>query len=104
MIKHRMSTAFVMFSLLFATGAQASNCANRDHVVDRLESKYSEQLAAGGLQSSAQSDSMVEIWASPETGTFTVLMTLANGLTCIVASGTDFFTENPVVKPTGIAG
>ncbi len=90
----RLMTAGLLFGMAAtAPPALAANCAQRDVVVERLQSKYSERLTAGGLQGAQMSMTMLEVWASPDTGTFTVLLTNANGVTCIVASGTDFFND-----------
>lgn len=67
--------------------AQQLTCAQRDSVAERLSGKYKEHVVAGGLQNSER---LVEVWASPETGTFTIIMTTAEGLSCIVASGTNY--------------
>ncbi|WP_245706523.1 hypothetical protein [Ruegeria marina] len=61
-----------------------------------MQEKYSEQLTAGGLQPTRSGQSVIEFWASTETGTFTVLLTDANGVSCIVAAGTDYFQASPV--------
>ena len=90
--------------LIGAAPAHAANCAKREMVVDRLKVKYSEQLTAGGLQSSRTATTVVEVWSSPETGTFTVMLTNANGVSCIVASGTDWFADAPVLEPEGVDG
>lgn len=88
---------------LVATGnaAQAANCASRDALVSSLESQYSEQLTARGLQSSK---TLIEFFASAETGTFTVLVTNAQGVSCIVGAGTEWHLERPDPKVAGIAG
>ena len=74
-----------------ASPVAANNCGERDTVVERLETKFSEQLAMGGLQNTQRTQSVMEVWASVETGTFTVLLTDPNGISCIVAAGTDYF-------------
>ena len=51
-------------------------------------------MTAGGLHSSTTKTTVVEVWASPETGTFTVMMTNAHGLSCILATGTDWYAQN----------
>jgi hypothetical protein len=84
-----------------AATAQASTCAMRQHVVDRLQSQYSEQLTAGGLQGAQNTEAVIEVWASPETGTFTVMQTRANGISCIVAAGTDWFSQSPQTVAKG---
>jgi hypothetical protein len=79
-----------------AAQVQAGNCAQRDQVVNRLQAEYSEQLTAGGLQGKQTDQSLVEVWSSPQTGTFTVMLTNAEGLSCIVATGTDWFSQQPL--------
>jgi hypothetical protein len=97
-------------SLLFGMAATAPpamaapNCELRDTLVKQLSSKYSEQLAVGGLQKVQGTQALMEIWASAETGTFTVLVTNANGISCIVAAGTDYFEATPKAEPEGTAG
>ena len=103
-----------MFKRLFAAGllfgmaatappALAMNCAARDMVVERLESMYSEALTAGGLQSSRTATAMVEVWTSPESGTFTVIVTNPQGVSCVVAAGTDWFQSVPETQPADTA-
>ena len=99
MFKRIISSALLFGAAALAPPAYAANCAARDTVIERLQSKFSEQLAAGGLQATRPIQTMVEVWASPETGTFTVLLTNPNGTSCIVAAGTDFFSQPVVVKP-----
>ncbi|WP_299735900.1 hypothetical protein [uncultured Roseobacter sp.] len=78
--------------------AEAANCGPRDAVIESLKSKYAEHFTAGGLQQTRSAQSVMEIWSSPDTGTFTVLLTSPNGISCIVAAGTDFF-EGPEISP-----
>jgi hypothetical protein len=84
--------------------AATSACALREDVVQRLQSKYSEELTVGGLQKSRETRTVMEIWASDRTGTFTVLITKPNGVSCIVAAGTDFFqAEHRAAAPEDTA-
>ena len=86
----RLFTAATLFGLASTAPpalAQQVHCALRNSVTTGLSQKYKEQLVAGGLQDSQH---LLEVWASSETGTFTIIMTLPNGTSCIVASGTDF--------------
>ena len=59
-------------------------CGQRTDIIQVLAEKYRESHQASGLQSAS---AMVEIWASPETGTWTILVTQSNGVSCVVASG-----------------
>lgn len=104
MVKHLFYTGIFGALIGMTAPAYAANCAKRDLVVDRLQGKYSEQLTAGGLQASRTSTSVLEVWSSPETGTFTVMVTNAHGVSCIVATGTDFFADTPELAPAGQAG
>ena len=81
--------------------AAASNCAERAHITDRLAEKFGEAFAGGGLQGS---DVVIEVWASPERGTWTILMTRASGVSCIVATGTDWLEGTKTGKVAGIPG
>lgn len=86
---------------LIAGAADAANCAKRDSVVKRLATQYSEQLVVRGLQSK---NALMEIFASEESGTFTVLITTPQGVSCVVSAGTDLmFRDLEPIKP-GTAG
>lgn len=91
----------IICTFAFAAPAIAENCAKRDLIVQRLGAQYSEQLTAGGLQTDETTQSVVEVWASPETGTFTVMMTNPNGISCIMATGTDWFHQGKNVNLGG---
>lgn len=76
--------------LIVAQGAhaqQAANCAKRDAVVDRLVNKYGETRQSIGL---AANNAVVEVFASPDSGSWTITVTMANGMTCLMASGQAF--------------
>lgn len=63
------------------------NCADRVLVIERLASAYGETRQSIGL---AQNNTMVEVFASTTTGSWTITVTNAAGLTCLVASGQAF--------------
>ena len=67
--------------------AAAANCAPRDTVVERLASKYGESRQSMGL---GANNAVVEVFASEETGTWTITVTSVHGVTCLVASGQAF--------------
>ncbi|MEM9049773.1 MAG: hypothetical protein AAGC92_13760 [Pseudomonadota bacterium] len=73
--------------------AQQRNCGPRADIVKVLSQKYQEQHQASGLQSAA---AMVEIWASEGSGSWTILVTHANGTSCIVASGQSWLEHEAV--------
>ncbi len=85
-------------TVLFAQ--QQNNCAERQHVVKKLESGYGEVFAGGGLQNTSR---VFEVWFSEDKGTWTILMTRADGKTCIMASGTNWREGDPSQKvPEGV--
>ncbi len=76
-------------TILLAGSAEAQGraCGPRDSVLERLEGDYGETRQSIGLAANAQ---MVEVFASPDTGTWTILMTSATGITCLMATGDAF--------------
>ncbi len=80
-------TAMVAMTSGTVSAQQGRNCAPREAVVDRLASGYGESRQSMGLGANNQ---VVEVFASAETGTWTITVTMPNGLTCLVASGQAF--------------
>ncbi|MEP2784431.1 MAG: hypothetical protein ABJO67_00515 [Pseudoruegeria sp.] len=66
-----------------------NNCAARTQIVDRLASHYGETRQSMGLGSD---NALVELYASEETGSWTLTVTKPNGTTCLLASGKAFET------------
>ncbi len=101
-----MRSMLTGLTLLAATLPSAlhaqTNCANRDVVVQKLSTGYGEAFAGGGLQNQSR---VFEVWYSEEKGTWTILMTRADGTSCIMASGTNWREGMPGLKtPAGIPG
>ena len=69
--------------------AQGQNCAPRQTVIDRLAEGYGESRQSIGLGAQGQ---VVEVFASTASGTWTITVTLPNGMTCLVASGQAYET------------
>lgn len=94
-------TRFLAAALLFvATSAQAipRNCAPREVVVERLATGYGEARQAIGLNANG---AILEIFASAKTGTWSVAVTMPNGIMCLMASGENFeWVNDPKGDPT----
>ncbi len=76
--------ALLIGSGAFSSSAQAQVfCGERGAVVTSLEKTYSETLVSMGLASNGV---IIEILASPS-GTFTIILTRPNGLSCVMATG-----------------
>ena len=76
-------------AIVFAAGVTASQaavryCGERAALVRALKDKYQEVPVAMGL--SQRSTEALEIFTS-ETGSWTVVMTMTDGRTCIMAAG-----------------
>ncbi len=67
-----------------AVMAQNNVCGERTVIVQRLQEKYGETRQSMGLQ---QNNGVVEIFASADSGTWTILVTMPNGMSCLVAAG-----------------
>ena len=70
-----------------AAQSAGTNCAPRDTVVQRLADGYGETRQSIGL---GANNSVVEVFASEASGTWTITVTMPNGMTCLVASGQAF--------------
>ena len=93
-------TAAAVLFLLTTTdvAAQGRNCGPRDAVVTRLAEGYGESRQSIGLGSN---NAVIEVFASDETGSWTITVTQPNGLTCLVASGQGYEQLAEVLPPKG---
>ncbi len=80
-----------------AANAQSRFCAKRDSMLSALESRYKEQRRGLGLAASA---GLVELYLS-ESGSWTVIVTMANGVSCILAAGKDWEETKIKKVPVG---
>lgn len=78
--------------------AQSANCAPRSAVVERLASKYGESRQSIGL---GTNNAVVEVFASAETGTWTILVTRPDGISCLIAAGQGYEMVAEAPLPQG---
>lgn len=85
------NTLFALSLGIAALSSTASaadpQCAPRADVVAHLGQKYSETRRSMGL---AANSTVMEIFASEVTGTWTITVTTPQGITCLIASGQSF--------------
>lgn len=86
-LKTLVASGLIASTAGMATAQTQQNCAPREAVVNRLASGYGETRQSMGL---GANNNVVEVFASAETGTWTITVTMPNGLTCLVASGQAF--------------
>lgn len=97
-MKRTLTSAAVSAAILAGLpGAAAANiqCGAREQVVDRLASTYGESRRGFGL---AGNQTLMEVFASDETGSWTITITSADGTTCLMASGEFFETLTPAPR------
>ncbi len=64
-----------------------ARCAPREAIVERLASRYGESRQSVGL---GNDNTLVEVYASDETGSWSITVTRAGGPTCLVAAGNNY--------------
>lgn len=88
-----MKTAAILSALMLSVAAPAVaqtvslQCAQRDGIVEMLSNDFGETRRAIGV---AGEGAVMELFASDATGTWTAIMSLPDGRTCLVMSGSDF--------------
>lgn len=87
LLKMTMGLGILALAAQQAVAEGRRNCAPRPVVLDRLASDYGETRQSIGLGAQG---AVVEVFASSETGTWTITVTLTNGITCLVAAGESF--------------
>lgn len=94
-------TRWLLFLLAALTALHSApvaaqmGCGTRDSVIAKLNNKYGETRRGVGL---AGSTMIFEVWAL-EGGTWTILRTTPNGLTCVMAVGDNWHTDE--LEPQG---
>lgn len=76
--------------------AQNHNCAERGRVLERLSGTYGETRQSIGL---AANNQVIEVFASDESGSWTIIVTLPNGMTCLIAAGQNFEAVDEELTP-----
>lgn len=74
--------------LLSPTAFAQVACADHDDAVAHLAAEYGEQSVAMGLTSDGN---VIEILASSDGGTFTIIVTDTDKRSCLATSGTAYF-------------
>lgn len=81
----RRITAACAFVAASAAPAWAQHvCAERDVLLDSLAEEYQEQRTARGM---SDTGNVVEVLAEENGKTWTIIMTMPDGVSCIIATG-----------------
>ncbi len=79
-----LSVGIVALILSVSAARAQGNCAARAIVLERLASKYGESRQSVGI---AANNAIVEVYANPESGSWSIIVTAQAGKSCLVASG-----------------
>lgn len=71
--------------------AQQTVCAPREIVAQALGREYGEAQVGAGLADG----NIIELWVNAETGTFTLLVTRPDGISCMVGAGDSWISRPP---------
>jgi hypothetical protein len=78
-----------------AAAAQQPACTARSDVVSQLSSRYSERPVAMGL---ANNGGVIEIFSSQAGQSWTIVLTMPSGLSCLIAAGENWESLPALVK------
>jgi hypothetical protein len=78
-----------------AEARETGACAARGEVIAKLAQRFGETLRSIGLQ---RAEGVVEVYASERTGTWTILVTRPDGMSCLLAAG-ELWEEEPTRAP-----
>lgn len=93
----RLTVALISVAPAHAADPQGPACASRNAVVERLEQRFGEVRQAVGLN---RENGLIEFFAAADTGTWTILLTRPDGVSCLIASGDTFENQGlPLRRP-----
>lgn len=85
--------AFVfLVPVAFAQMIFAAPCGPRGQVEKDMNDDYGEAVAGAGFNTAGVP---IVIYMNPTTRTFSILMRMTNGTTCVIAAGRDFVITDP---------
>ena len=88
----------VPMCIAFSGSAHAQMvCGSRADIISQLQKKYGETRRSVGLQ---QGRGIVEIFASEQSGSWTILVTDTRGKSCLMAAGEAFQVEEVAANET----
>ena len=75
---------FAVMFLVSNANSQGLTCAPRTGIIENLKNKYEESPVAMGL---VHNGGVIEIFATKTGDTWTAIITMPDGMTCMVTSG-----------------
>ena len=103
MYRLALAATLVAASVLTASAAEEPphSCSTRTNVLNHLANNYSEAPVAIGL---AENGGVIELLTSGQGNTWTIIITMPNGTSCMLAAGEDWeqVSQSMVAKGSGL--
>lgn len=94
-----LTIGIISFSYLKSSNAQIQNrCNTRDSVIELLHGNYEEYPVAVGVTNTG---GLVEVLSASNGGTWTIIVTTPQGMSCLVAAGEGWRQVTPLEKDPG---
>ncbi len=90
-----MAVALFVATASFSATAQQQRCTKRPDIVTHLANKFSEAPIAIGL---SVTGGVIEVLTSEKSGSWTIIITMPNGNSCVVAAGNNWEHIETVAK------
>lgn len=78
--------------ILTTLPAFAAQCGGQDEVAKALADQFGEVVQAQGITADGR---LLQVWANPKTGSWTVTMSTPGGILCLVTAGERFQIAKP---------
>lgn len=92
-----VSTLCAALALPAGPAFSAQQCGGTEAIAAALTAEFGESRQSLGQ---SHNDTVIEVWASSLTGSWTILVILPTGMTCILAAGEGYrFLQEPAPIP-----
>ena len=84
-----MKWHLILFITILSLPVQAQNlCGSYDRLAAELKRMYNEQVTHSGyIENAAHEISIVEIWETEDSDTFSIVLIRPNGIACLIITG-----------------
>ena len=91
MIASVKASLVAMFFITTGAAAQSGFCLKHNKLAEALDGRYSEKPIAAGLDSAGK---LLEIFATVDGATWTMVMTSPEGTSCVIAAGEKWLSQH----------
>jgi hypothetical protein len=97
MLRILLAAAFGLAAFPYPAWGAPIACSPRPDVLAQLGTKFQEVPVSAGL---ANNGGLLELLSTPDGKTWTIIITMPNGVSCLVAAGEDWQDRVPVGNPS----